>query len=169
MNKPAEYRQGESLFLIRPFEPFEALHVLGELQKVVGPVIGGATKSLKDYDMDEEINLILLARVVGNVFESLPSRINGKQLEEVARLLLRTDYISFSHDGTEKNLVKFTETVIDEYFTGRPFDLIALMIQVAKVNYLDFSKLLSIPTGWREVLTELKESFQGMFQTDSNP
>ena len=166
--KPTEYRQGNTLFMIRPFEPFEALHVLADLQKVIGPVINGAAKSIDSKSLGKEVDIAFLAKIIGGVFAELPSKITGEQFEGLSRTLLRPDYISYSADGTEKGLVKLTETVIDENFTGRPLDLISLMIKVCKVNYLDFSKLLSIPAGWQEILESLTSIFQDSFQTNSN-
>lgn len=160
MNKPAEYRQGDSLFLIRQFEPFESLSILADLQKILGPVISGAAKAVEEKNLDKEINMIFMAKLFGGIFAELPSKLNGEQFEKLARTLLQADYISFSPNGAEKNLVKFTETVIDEYYTGRPLDLIALMIQVVKVNYLDFTKLSAIPAGWREILEGLGLTYQ---------
>ena len=44
MPKPAEYNQGKDIFFIHRFEPFESMRVLGELLKVLAPVLGGAAK-----------------------------------------------------------------------------------------------------------------------------
>lgn len=168
MVKPTEYRMGESLFMIRPFEPFEAMHVLGELKKVLAPIIGGGVKGFSENALDMDVrDLRVWADVIGGVLNNLGSCITGEQMEHLARQLLRPDYIAFSPDGTERKLVKFTEDMIDEYFTGRPIDLIILMVQVVKVNYLDFSKLSGVPTGLTKAFGEISSAFRENFQTDS--
>lgn len=45
--------------------------------------------------------------------------------------------------------------------------MIVLMAQVFKVNYMDFSKLSSVPTGFLGTLRGLKQSFQGNAPTIS--
>ena len=168
MVKPTEYRMGESLFMIRPFEPFEAIHVLGELKKVLAPVIGGAAKGFSENSLDADVRDVRVwADMISGVFVQLGEHITGEQMESLSRQLLRPDYIGFSPDGTERKLVKFTEDMIDEYFTGRPIDLIILMVQVVKVNYLDFSKLSGVPTGLTQVFGEISSMFRESFQTDS--
>lgn len=168
MVKPTEYRMGESLFMIRPFEPFEAMHVLGELKKVLAPLAGGAAKGFSENALDMDVrDARVWADMLSGVFTQLGEHITGEQMETLARQLLRPDYIGFSPDGTERKLVKFTEDMIDEYFTGRPIDLIILMVQVVKVNYLDFSRLSGVPTGLTKVFGEISSMFQESFQTDS--
>lgn len=167
MVKPTEYRMGESLFMIRPFEPFEAIHVLGELKKVLAPVIGGAAKGFSENALDMDVRDVRVwADIIAGVLDNLGTCMTGEQMENLARQLLRPDYIGFSPDGTERKLVKLTEDMIDEYFTGRPIDLIILMIQVVKVNYLDFSKLSGVPTGLTQVFGEITSAFRENFQTD---
>ncbi len=167
MVKSTEYKMGESLFMIRPFEPFEAMHILGELKKVLAPIIGGASKGFSENALDADVRDVRVwADMLGGIFTQLGEHITGEQMESLARQLLRPDYIAFSPDGTERKLVKFTEDIIDEYFTGRPIDLIILMVQVIKVNYLDFQKLSGVPTGLIKVLGEVKAEFQASFQND---
>lgn len=168
MVKPTEYKMGDALFLIRPFEPFEAMHVLGDLKKVLAPVLGGAAKGFSENALDLDVrDARVWADMISGVFTQMGEHISGEQLEELSRQLLRPDYISFSPDGSERNLIKFSESVIDDYFTGRPIDLIVLMIKVVKVNYLDFSKLSGVPTGITKVFGEISSAFQGSFLSDS--
>lgn len=152
--KPVEYRQGDTLFMIRLFEPFEAMRVLGELQKVLAPLLGGAAKGADGKVLDAEADSVgAWAGILGNALENLPAHLNGEQFETLSRMLLRPDYISVSQDGTTKGLIKLSEEVVDEVFAGRPFDMIALMVNIVKANYLDFSKLSSVPAGVREAFS----------------
>ena len=59
------------------------------------------------------------------------------------------------------------EDVINEIFTGRTLDLIALMFKVFEVNFGDFSKLSGIPAGIRRVLETIAAVFRGELKTDS--
>lgn len=165
--KPSEYRQGDTLFMIRRFPPFEAMRVLGELQKVLAPLLGGAAKGATGANIDADIRSVSAwAGILGNAITELPKHLDGEKFEALSRMLLRTDYVSVSQDGTKENLIKLSETVIDEVFEGRPFDMIALMIAVVKVNYLDFSRLSSVPTGVREAFSGVMNQFQETHQTN---
>ena len=46
--KITKWRQGDYEFSIRQMNPFHAMKVLGDLQKILLPVIGGEVKGLKD-------------------------------------------------------------------------------------------------------------------------
>ena len=165
--KPSEYRQGDMLFMIRRFPPFEAMRVLGGLRKVLAPLHGGAAKGTTGANIDADIRSVAAwAGILGSAITELPKHLDGEKFEALSRMLLRTDYVSVSQDGTKENLIKLSETVIDEVFEGRPFDMIALMIAVVKVNYLDFSRLSSVPTGVREVFTVAMNQFREKLQTN---
>ena len=68
--------------------------------------------------------------------------------------------VEVTADNGTKTFTRLNEGLINEIFTGRTFDLLVLMIEVFKINFLDFSKLSSLPTGVREVFGEIKLPFQ---------
>ena len=47
-----KYDQGDYTFAIRPFPAFHSMKVLGDLQKVVVPALGGAIGCLKPESLD---------------------------------------------------------------------------------------------------------------------
>ena len=128
--KFTKYQQGEYTFTIRQFAPFKAIKVLGDLQKIISPALSGALSGLKKTP-EADTNLYK----------------NYVSVEVVDK------------NGT-KNFTQLDEGLINEIFTGRTFDLLALMVKVFQVNFMDFSKLSSIPSGVREVFGEIKSPFQ---------
>ena len=151
-----EYKQGEYTFNIRQFEPFYAIKVLGELQKVIAPVLDGAIGGLKKPDVTDETtpDLGVLATIASGSFMSLALYLSGDELLRISKLLLDPEYVY---------------SVANEVFSGRPFDMIALMVKVVTVNYLDFSKLSSLPAGVRETLGGLKLMFRDVSNEILNP
>lgn len=156
MLEPVKYKQGSYTFYITRYDPFEAMRVLGNLQKILGPVFGGA---LKSASLDSELTQAKdILPMLGGALTELPTKLSGDQFVALCRMLLRPDYISVSNAETEK-ISKLTEPVINDVFEGRPLDMLALMFQVVKVNYLDFSKLLAVPAGVREALNTMTRNF----------
>ena len=164
MLKPVEYKQGKTVFYIHRFPPFMAMRVLGELNKVVGPVMGGAAKGLQNIEGAGE-NLEALSTVLGSALQNL-MMIDGDVMEHVLRLVLNEEYVSVSTNGTKNDLAHLTEEKINEVFEGRPIDMIMLAVKVVRVNYLDFSMLSSIPTGFLGALGTMKSAFLENFHTN---
>lgn len=159
--KTTKYEQGQYVFAIRQFTPFYAMRVLGELQKIISPALGGALEGLKTSNGDAQLNdMAVMTNGVSDALLKLAKTMNGEQLETAAMLLLDADYVSVAPRKTNDFQV-LDESAINEVFSGRMIDMFALMVQVFKVNFLDFSKLSSVPTGVRKTLAEIKQSFQG--------
>lgn len=162
--KVEKYTQGQYVFAIRQFTPFHAMYVLGELQKVIAPAIGGAFQGLKEDSLDKDVrDMLFLGETLSNAFNNLAKNADGKQLEQAASLLLDPDYVSVA-PKMNKGAPEFQvldEAAINEVFSGRIIDMFVLMIKVFRVNYMDFSKLSSVPTGVRKTLAEVKQSFLG--------
>lgn len=165
MLKPVEYKQGKTVFYIHRFPPFMAMRVLGELNKVIAPVLGGAAKGLESADMGGGNGLGAIAPVLGDALKNL-MLIDGDVMEHVLRLVLNEEYVSVSTNGTKNDLAHLTEEKINEVFEGRPIDMIMLAVKVVRVNYLDFSMLSSIPTGFLGALGTMKSAFLENFQTN---
>ena len=92
--------------------------------------------------------------------------IDGDVMEHVLRLVLDENYISVSTNGSKNNLAYLTEEKVNEVFEGKPIDMIMLAVEVVKVNYLDFTMLSSIPTGFLKTLGTMKSAFQENLQTN---
>ena len=165
MLKPVEYKQGKTVFYIHRFPPFMAMRVLGELNKVIAPVLGGAAKGLESADMGDGNGLGAIAPVLGDALKNL-MLIDGDVMEHVLRLVLDENYISVSTNGSKNNLAYLTEEKVNEVFEGKPIDMIMLAVEVVKVNYLDFTMLSSIPTGFLKTLGTMKSAFRESLQTN---
>ena len=90
------------------------------------------------------------------------SHIKRTILQRAMNLLLDKNYVAVevtANNGT-KTFTQLDEGLINEIFTGRTFDLLALMVEVFKINFLDFSKLSSLPSGVREAFGEIKLPFR---------
>lgn len=165
MLKPVEYKQGKTVFYIHRFPPFMAMRVLGELNKVIAPVLGGAAKGLESADMGDGNGLGAIAPVLGDALKNL-MLIDGDVMEHVLRLVLNEEYVSVSTSGTKSDLAHLSEEKVNEVFEGKPIDMIMLAVEVVKVNYLDFTMLSSIPTGFLKTLGTMKSAFRESLQTN---
>ena len=158
-----KYQMGNDVFFIQQIPPFEGLEVLGEVQKVLLPAIGGALMGVNassGADAKETgINAIYM------IMDSLPQHLDGASLQKLERLLIDQQYIAVKKDG-KCDAIALDEDVINEIFTGRTLDLIALMFKVFEVNFGDFSKLSGIPAGIRRVLETIATVFRGELKTD---
>ena len=156
--KPTEYKMGDATFYIHIMPPLVAMRVLGELQKTLAPILGGMTKEVTK-DSDKQIDgLAVIGAALGEALMAMPSHLDGERLEMLCKLLLNADYIGVSTDGL-KTPTKLTESVLNDVFIGRPFDILILMYKVFEVNFLDFSKLCGVPIGVQNALAELKRTY----------
>lgn len=160
--KPYEYKMGESTFYIHIFPPLTAMKILGEVQKALAPILGGITKEVTSKSDAQVDSLALIGSALGEALIRMPEHLDGERLEKLCKLLLNGEYIGVSVDGL-KTPEKLSESTLNEVFTGRPFDMIALMYKVFEVNFLDFSKLSSVKIGnpgTGELLMAITEAFQ---------
>ena len=148
---------GGATFYIHVMPPLVAIRVLGELQKTLAPILGSMTKEVT-ANSDKQIDgLEVVGAALGEALMAMPSHLDGERLEMLCKTLLNADYIGVSTDGL-KAPVKLSGAVIDEIFTGRPFDVLILMYKVFEVNFLDFSKLSGVPIGVQNALGELRKT-----------
>ncbi len=169
MTRPASVKMGKDVFYIELFPPFHALRVLGEVQKILIPVLSGAGSGFaigaaQNLDADLKSAAVITPTLIGGL-ERLAECLDGDKLESLARLLLDPDYVAVSAGG--KQAVRLDEDTAIEVFTGRPADMIALMAHVFRVNYLDFSKSCSIPAGVRNALQDIAGVFRDLTQRTS--
>lgn len=147
-------------FYIRQFDPFRALAVLGELQKVIAPLLGGIAGSVKKSGVDKDMaDISVIAGALEEIMSALPRHMDGEKLQNLSKKLLQADFIGVSIDGQNKP-VALDAGMINEVFTGKPYDMLRLMYEVAKANYADFSLPSSIPAGLRVAFGEAKQKFQ---------
>lgn len=155
---------GDDIFTVRQFAPFYAIRVLGELQKIITPALGGILNGVaKNNDEMDTENLKDMLQVISNAIEKLAYTLDGDKLETAIKLLIDEQYVSIQvNRNGKKEFVRLNESAINEVFEGRIIDLVVLAIKVFKINYLDFSKLSSVPIGVQKTLAEIKfPSFLG--------
>lgn len=164
MFERTQYKMGKDVFYIQQIPPLEALDVLGEVQKVLLPAIGGAMigSAASSGAKPEETGVNVLYMIM----DSLPQHLDGATLKKMEGLLLDSRYIAVKVEG-KGEAVALDEDVINELFTGRTLDLIALMFKVFEINFGDFSKLCGVPAGVRRVLETVTSIFQGGQRTAS--
>ncbi len=157
-----KYQQGDYVFYIRQFMPFYAMRAWGELQKIIAPVIGGAVSEIKNDNMDTEIRRYgVHRRSARKCAEQFSAENKWRANRTRKRIFYLTRNTSASHQRARKRTSSSsTKARLNEVFSGRPIDMIVLMVKIFKVNYLDFSKLSSVPIGFRNQLGEVTTAFR---------
>lgn len=99
--KFTEVKIGDDVFTVRQFPPFYAIRVLGELQKIITPALGGVLKGISENngDMDTE-NLGDMLQIISNGLEKLAYTIDGDKLELALKLLLDEKYVAVKIEGS---------------------------------------------------------------------
>lgn len=167
--KITEVEIGGNIFYIRQFDPFQALKVLGELQKLITPILGGVAGAISKNGVDKDITDIrIVAAALQDVFNALPDQLDGEKLHALSKKLLNAEFIGVMIDG-EGQPVKLSTDRINDVFTGNPYDMLRLMFEVAKANYADFSMLSNIPLGLRGAFGEIKSKFLENLRKTSAP
>ena len=73
-----KWDQGQYTFAIRQFPPFHAMKVLGELQKVLAPALGGAIGGIKPETLDQDTNnVIFIGNTVADALNGLARSMDG--------------------------------------------------------------------------------------------
>ena len=158
--KITNWKQGDYEFSIRQMNPFKAMRVLGELQKIIIPAVGGAVAGLKDSSDNAEI-----VATVGGALGQLATSLDGDKLERACKLLLDCEYLAVKESGGQTTRV--SEDELEAIYTGRPWDMLALCYKVFEVNFLDFSKSSSVPIGVQSVVNEIRSQIMGVARTIS--
>lgn len=153
--KITKWKQGEYEFAIRQFDPFMGLEILGELQKVLIPALGGAAGAQEGAELGATL------AAIGGALTSISQSVSGKVLRQSAELLLDAEYIAVKGKG-EKEFIPADKDRLSTIYWGRPFDMVALCVKVFEVNFLDFTTSCSVPTGVRETINEFRQTVQGL-------
>ena len=148
--KVTKWKQGEYEFAIRNFDPFLAIEIRGELQKVLVPGLGGAASGLDKTSGEGE-----MVMAIGGALKALSQSVSGKVLRQSAEMLLDSEYVAVREKG-EKSFFPADSDKLAAIYWGRPFDMVALCVKVFQVNYLDFSTSCSVPTGVRELVESIR-------------
>ena len=158
--KITKWKQGEYEFSIRQMSPFKAMKVLGDLQKVIIPALGGAAAGLNNTNNDALITTELIASVGGALF-TLTERLNGDELEKACKLLLDTEYLAVK-ESKSKSFVQVSQEDLEAIYTGRPWDMLALCVKIFEVNFMDFSQSSTVPIGVQKLIAEIVSTFRAV-------
>ena len=155
---------GEDTFFVQLIPPKESLKAWTEVQKVVLPAISGALEGVNlqaENEKDKWLN------VVASAFQTLPYTLDADKMDKLYAYLLDPEYIAVQRKE-DKSPTRLTEGMVDEIFTGRTFDLFFLMAKIVQINYLDFTKLCSVPIGIRQGIETLQSKITESLGNTSN-
>lgn len=143
---------GEDTFFVQLIPPKESMKAWTELQKILMPAISGAMEGAKlEFSTEQE----KWFNTVASALQTLPYTLDESKMEVLYRYLLNPEYVAVQRKQ-DKTPIRLTEDVIDEIFTGRIFDLFYVMAKVIQINYMDFSKLSSVPIGFRQSAEQIR-------------
>ena len=155
---------GEDTFFVQLIPPKESIKAWTEVQKILLPAISGAMEGMNLNAKNENDKWV---NVVATAFQTLPYTLDADKVERLYSYLLNPEYIAVQRKE-DKTPTQLTEDLVDEIFTGRTFDLFFLMAKVVQINYLDFSKLSSLPIGFRQNAEQIKEKIMAGLGSNSN-
>ena len=145
---------GDTTFYIRPFPAFKAANILGQLTKIVTPLIGGILPAIEgigpavkgafgadqEGEADEEGGGVLDTDLskAGPAIAAAFSSLSGDKLESMLKqLLIVHQNIAFDDLETGRT-VRLTEDNANELFCGDTQDMLMLAFEVCKVNFSGF-------------------------------
>jgi hypothetical protein len=134
---------GEYEFIIQPMPPLDALELLGDLQKVIGPVVGRGLAAIVDgigeENEDGQPLSVMLANIDGSViadaFEALAKNLDGKVIRGLMSRILNGDYVYVTIGDKTQRL---DNKAIPIVFAGNLSGMFKLAGEVLSVNYGDF-------------------------------
>jgi hypothetical protein len=155
---------GEDTFFVQLIPPKESIKAWTEVQKILLPALSGAMEGMNIQSADEKEHWV---NVVASAFQTLPYTLDADKVDRLYSYLLNPEYIAVQRKE-DKTPIRLSEDIIDEIFTGRTFDLFFLMAKIVQFNYLDFSKLSSLPIGFRHNAEEIKAKIMANLGSNSN-
>jgi hypothetical protein len=144
--------------------PKESIKAWTEVQKILLPALSGAMEGMNIQSADEKEHWV---NVVASAFQTLPYTLDADKVDRLYSYLLNPEYIAVQRKE-DKTPTRLTEDIIDEIFTGRTFDLFFLMAKIIQINYMDFSKLSSLPIGIRQNAEEIQNKISASLESISN-
>jgi hypothetical protein len=152
--KVTKWKQGDCEFAIRQYNPFLAMRILGDLQKLIVPALGGAANGLSENG--EQADMIA---ALGGALKNIAQLVDGTTLEKAMTMLLDSEYVAVKQCGAKSFTPADMDTLAAIYW-GRPFDMVALCLKVFQVNYLDFTTSCNVPIGIREAVNAILSMVQ---------
>lgn len=146
-----EFEHQDVKFYIRAMDPWGAMRLLGDLQKVIGPIIGkiagvftgGSDKKVKVEDI---VNSDISSFSVEDIFGCIAENIDGDKLEKYMKRILDSKYIAYKTRDMDDPL-KLNDGSITQVFSGNLTGMYKLAWEVLKHNYGDFFSTFSNLSG----------------------
>lgn len=129
MAKAVEVMIGDTLFVVHPFNAFEALEIFGDLQKELLPAFGemlGAVMQPGGEQVDETDS-----EVVAKAISKLSEKLSGKQLKFWADRLITKDSVSVEINGSMMGMDETAKQLAFKEFT----EILELLVHVIKINF----------------------------------
>lgn len=121
----------DATFYVQAFNPFDAIKILGDLQKIIAPIMGGVVGQ-----QGEEGENAKLGMSVEAICKGLHDYVDGDNLLRVMKMLIKPDFISVSIEGGQPK--RLTDDLVNLVFAGRTQGLFELCYEVIKINYDGF-------------------------------
>lgn len=145
-NDPKLVEIGVNTFGIKPMDPFTALAVLGDLQKVILPVIGNLAtvidKDVKKVEAKETDSLdqnIDLSKI-GPALSLASNHLDGQTIAKLAKKLITKELVTVEfEDGSQSRM---DDNAVAKAFTGNMAEMLQLIWKIVEVNYGDFFSLM---------------------------
>ena len=139
----------DNTFYVMMFEPFKSFKILGELQRIVAPILGKlAGGVLNNTDvLDKELSdLQGILPALDGALKEMAVTLDGDKLEKLLDMLLNPQYISVLDKETDK-VKQLDKGMINKVFTGDVASMAVLAFKVAEVNYKSFFSISKILSG----------------------
>ena len=139
----------DNTFYVMMFEPFKSFKILGELQRIVAPILGklaGGVLNNNDV-LDKELSdLQGILPALDGALKEMAMTLDGDKLEKLLDMLLNPQYISVLDKETDK-VKQLDKGMINKVFTGDVASMAVLSFKVAEVNYKSFFSISKILSG----------------------
>lgn len=133
MSKELVKKVGNNTYRIHRIPPFEAIELVGDLQRVFGPAIA-AMAALKTSDSDS-LNMGMISGILMDSAEALGRNLDGKMLRYIVTALIREDSV-YVQPKSKGDFVACGSDSIDLYADiGEIMEVAVLVLQH---NYKDF-------------------------------
>lgn len=131
--KTVQRKIGGSEFRITRIPPFEAIELIGDLQRVFGPAIASLSAISQDRDALSQPGV--LSSVLMDAAEALGRNLDGKMLRYLTAALIREDSVYIKPNG-KGEFVPCSSDTIQIY--AELEDIVEVALLVLEHNYKDF-------------------------------
>lgn len=121
--------------IIRRINPFDALELVGDLQRVFGPALAamaGASDTFNNADRSP----VEVSSVMMDAAEALGRQLDGRTLRYLVEQLITDDTVAIKVGG-QGQPIKANSVMVGEHAEGAG-DLLQLALEILRFNFQDF-------------------------------